>query len=32
MQQGFIDHDTFRCGFCTPGQDRVRIDRLLEER
>jgi xanthine dehydrogenase YagT iron-sulfur-binding subunit len=20
MQQAFIDHDAFQCGFCTPGQ------------
>ena len=20
MQQGFLDHDGFQCGYCTPGQ------------
>jgi xanthine dehydrogenase YagT iron-sulfur-binding subunit len=30
MQQAFIDHDAFQCGYCTPGQILSAIDCLRE--
>jgi len=30
MQQGFIDHDGFQCGYCTPGQILSAVGCILE--
>jgi xanthine dehydrogenase YagT iron-sulfur-binding subunit len=30
MQQAFIDHDAFQCGFCTPGQIMSAVAMLTE--
>ena len=30
MQQAFIDHDAFQCGYCTPGQICSAVDMLNE--
>jgi len=32
MQQAFIDHDAFQCGYCTPGQICSAIGMLAEAR
>jgi xanthine dehydrogenase YagT iron-sulfur-binding subunit len=32
MQQAFIDHDAFQCGYCTPGQIMSAIGFLSEQR
>jgi xanthine dehydrogenase YagT iron-sulfur-binding subunit len=31
MQQAFIDHDAFQCGYCTPGQIMSAIGCVREE-
>jgi xanthine dehydrogenase YagT iron-sulfur-binding subunit len=30
LQQAFIDHDAFQCGYCTPGQICSAIGMLIE--
>jgi xanthine dehydrogenase YagT iron-sulfur-binding subunit len=32
MQQAFIDHDAFQCGYCTPGQIMSAIGFMNEQR
>lgn len=32
LQQSFIDHDAFQCGYCTPGQICSAIGMLMEDR
>jgi xanthine dehydrogenase YagT iron-sulfur-binding subunit len=32
MQQAFIDHDAFQCGYCTPGQICSAVGMLAEAR
>ena len=32
MQQAFIDHDAFQCGYCTPGPDLSGVGLVNEQR
>jgi xanthine dehydrogenase YagT iron-sulfur-binding subunit len=32
LQQAFIDHDAFQCGYCTPGQICSAAGLILEDR